>query len=162
MMLMTWQGSRTVCVSQATLTQSDYEKLIDYAWEETSLLHANNEVSGTESHAVTQGEPAFRWSWYERWSEKRIRAGWRHWAIGPTAPASHCVSGLLILENDTFPQCFTLHPLESALGFAITCSTKHLDWIKLLCSRHDAKHWGCRQLVRGRGSQWADFSILSP
>lgn len=59
-MLMTWQGSRTVCVSQATLTQSDYEKLIDYAWEETSLLHANNEVSGTETHAVTQGEPAFR------------------------------------------------------------------------------------------------------
>ena len=37
----------------------------------------------------------------------------------------HSVPGLLILGNDTFPQC--LHPLEFALGFAITCSTKHLD-----------------------------------
>ena len=74
MVVMTWQGSRTVCVSQAPLTQSDYEKLIDYAREEVSLLHANNEVCGTESRAVTQGEPAFRWSWYERWSEERIRA----------------------------------------------------------------------------------------
>lgn len=59
------------------------------------------------------------------------------------------------------PSMFSLHPLEFYAGFAITCSTKRLDWINLLCSRHNAKHWGCSQLVRGRGSQWADDYLES-
>lgn len=162
MMVMAWQGSRTLCVSQAPSTQPDYEKLTDYAREEVSLLHANNEVCGTESRAVTQGEPAFRRSWHERWSEKRIRA--EPDVIEPLVRVH--LFRLWVWTSDFgkwyVSSMFSLHPLEFALGFAITWSTKRLDWINLLCSRHNAKHWGCSQLVRGRGSQWADISILSP
>ena len=36
------------------------ETFIDYAWEEISLLHANNKVCNIESHAVTTRGTSFR------------------------------------------------------------------------------------------------------